>query len=630
LDAFRPDRLKPPYVLLEDRLTEGAGGQLYTEPEAVIRCEDPQGIEAAFDLIERGLAEGLHAAGLFSYELGYALEPKLRPLMPPRRGAPLIWMGLFGPPDVIGPAALDAAFARVGPPQPIRALEFAQDRARHGEQVQKILRLIEAGEVYQVNLTFPLSFHYDGDAIQLYAALRSRQPVRHGGMAALGDMAALSVSPELWLRVAEGQATTRPMKGTSAWGADPETDKRARERLSRDPKQRAENLMIVDLLRNDLARVARPGSVRVPELFNLETYPSLHTLTSTVTAQLAPHTTLRARIAALFPCGSIVGAPKIRAAEIIRSLEGRDRGVYTGALGAISPGGDMSFNVAIRTAALGADGQGQYGVGGGIVADSDPDAEYDEALLKARVLTDLATDYDLIETFRWSREVGFVRLVSHLNRMARSAGQLGFAFDRLAAEAALSRLAAVWGPGRLDQRVRLALTRAGTLAISHAAVAASKPFLTIGLAKARLDPGDPFLRHKTSRREIYERAFEAASAQGLDEALFLNRRGEVAEASRHSVFVEVNGRLVTPHLSDGVLPGVLRQHLIETGEAVEARVSMQDLHARPLMLGNSLHGLRPARLAPAAAGGTQRDVTAACASRPAPVRASSRDRRGKI
>ena len=585
------DSLTAPYVLLEDRLTAGGGGRLYAEPYAVIRCDDAGEVEAAFRRIEQGLADGLHGAGLFAYELGYALEPRLAPLMPERREAPLLWMGLFEPPKLVAAGVLDAAFASLAPPPPITALRSGNDQADHMDKVARILRLIEAGDVYQVNLTFPLRFDYAGAPLGLYAALRSRQPVAHGGVAALEDMTVLSVSPELWVEVTGGQATTRPMKGTAARDVDPAA-------LAADPKQRAENLMIVDLLRNDLARISAPGTVRVPDLFTVETYPSFHALTSTITSRLSGGASLRDRVAALFPCGSVVGAPKIRAGEIIRSLEPSPRGVYTGALGAISPGGDMAFNVAIRTAVLRPDGTGRYDVGGGIVADSDPEAEYEEARLKARVLTDLADDYGLIETFRWSRAAGFVRLGLHLDRLAASSRQLGFAFDRLEAECALRRLAAAWPAGAGDQRMRLQLARDGGLQITRADVTASNGVLKVGLAAARLDPGDPFLRHKTTRRDLYERAFVEAAARGLDEVLFLNRRGEVAEASRNSVFVELDGKLVTPPLTSGVLPGVLRRHLIESGQAIQQTVPLDLLTSHPLLLGNSLHGLRAARLEP--------------------------------
>jgi para-aminobenzoate synthetase / 4-amino-4-deoxychorismate lyase len=595
LTIFSFNDLDAPYVLLEDRLALDRPARLFSRPVEIIRCEDTGEVDRAFGRIEAGLARGLHAAGLLSYELGYALEPKLARLMPQLREVPLLWFGLFKAPRLVDPQALDNAFASLGAPPPIKGLSSGNDRLQHLENVEEVLRLIAAGDVYQVNLTFPLRFQYADDPLRLYGALRTRQPVAHGGVATLGDMTVLSVSPELWVETRGDQAMTRPMKGTSARGEDMRADQTAREALAADPKQQAENLMIVDLLRNDLARISTPGSVRVPALFTVETYPSFHTLTSTITSTLDAGRTLRERIAALFPCGSIVGAPKVRAAEIIRSLEPSPRGVYTGGLGAVAPNGDMAFNVAIRTAVVTPDGEGRYHVGGGIIADSDPGAEYEEACLKARVLTDLADDYALIETFRWSCIEGLVRLDLHLDRLARSARQLGFVFDRTKTEQALYALVVEWAPG--DRRLRLLLERDGTVEITHGAIVTPSQPLKVDLAVARVDPGDPFLRHKTTRRSHYDQTFEAAVAKGFDEVIFLNRRGEVAEASRNSIFVEVGGRLITPPVSSGALPGVLRGQLISCGRVFEEPVSLRLLQFNPMMLGNSLHGLRPASLA---------------------------------
>ncbi|WP_428394901.1 aminodeoxychorismate synthase component I [Lichenicoccus sp.] len=592
--------LTPPCILLEDRLNAAPFGLLYACPRAVIRCDDPGLLDEAFRAVEQGLAAGLHAAGLFSYELGYALEPKLATLMPAPSGTPLLWLGLFDAPTHIEGAAMDRMFAGFGPPPPVQ-LACSEDQARHAAGVREALRLIAAGDIYQVNLTFPIDFRYSGDPLALYAAMRARQPVAHGGFAALGEMTMLSVSPELWISVRDNVATTRPMKGTAERGKDPAEDAAARAALVANPKQRAENLMIVDLLRNDLSRISVLGTVQVPAMFTVESYPSLHTMTSTVMGRLRTGVSLREKIAAMFPCGSVVGAPKIRAGEVIRALEPVPRGFYTGALGAIAPSGDMQFNVAIRTAVLGAEGHGCYGVGGGIVADSDPDAEYEEAMLKARVLTDLAEDYGLIETFRWSASSGFVRLDLHLARMAASARALQFALDeRQVTQQLLGRVArwqAAYGDQqtRGDRRVRVLLARDGTVSVSDQDVVTPRGPMRVMLASDRLDPGDPFLGHKTTRRAIYERAFAEAKAMAVDEAVLLNRRGEVAEASRHTVFVE-DGRLVTPPLDCGVLPGVLRRSLLECGAATEAVVTPDMLASRPLWLGNSLHGLRRAML----------------------------------
>ena len=585
-------------MLLEDRLDRAAPARLYHDPVSIIRCDDAAEIDAALAEIGRGAAADLHAAGFLSYELGYALEPRLAPLMPPVRDTPLLWFGLFEKPRLLSATILDRAFAEHGPPPPITQLTPGHDRDQHTAKVLRILDLIGAGDVYQVNLTFPIRFRYPGDPLALYGALRTGQPVAHGGLVAMGDRTVLSASPELFLEVTGGRATVRPMKGTAARGADADADRAATAALRFDPKQRAENLMIVDLIRNDLARVSARGGVRTPELFNIETFPTFHALTSTVTAQLRPGLDLRAILAALFPCGSIVGAPKIRAGEVIADLEAGPRGVYTGAIGAISPAGDIDFSVAIRTAVVGADGEGRYGVGGGIVADSDPDAEYDEALLKARLLAELATDYGLIETFRWSARGGFVRLSAHLDRLAASAGQLGFTFRRPEVLEALAQRHNSLSRGDGDRRIRLVLTRDGGLTIADAAVDARPDrTLRLGVAEDRLDAGDAYLRHKTTRRAVYERAFVQASGLGLDEAVLLNRDGAVADGSRNSVFAELGGRLVTPPLDDGALPGVLRATLIAEGRAVEGRLTLDTVRgATRWFVGNSLHGLRAARL----------------------------------
>ena len=357
-----------PFVLLENRLAPDQPALLFRDPVSVVRCDKADEVDDALDRIQAGLARGLHAAGMLSYELGQALEPRLSGKTHRRSKTPLLWFGLFEAPHRVESRHLDAAFSSLAPPPPLRGLRPAHGLAEHVKGVRRILDLIAAGDIYQANLTFPIRFRFDGSPLALYAALRSRQPVAHGGFAAIGDFDVLSVSPELWLEVVDNQAVTRPMKGTTARGSDPSSDAAAKRALAACPKQRAENLMIVDLLRNDLARICDPGTVAVPKLFTVETYPSLHTLTSTVTGRLRGGLGLRDKLAALFPCGSIVGAPKIRAAEIIGGLEQGPRGVYTGALGRIAPNGDMAFNVAIRTAVIARDGRGVYGVGGGIVA----------------------------------------------------------------------------------------------------------------------------------------------------------------------------------------------------------------------------------------------------------------------
>ena len=592
-----------PLVLLEDRLSAASPARLYCKPANVVRCGRPEELEEAFHQIETGIASGLHAAGFFAYELGYALEPRLAGLMPRERTTPLLWFGLFEPPYLVPQAVLDIVFGGLAPPPPITELSTGHRRVDHVAKVVRALEMIAAGDIYQVNLTFPMCFRYAGSPLSLYAALRSSQPVAHGAFLRLDGISVLSASPELFVRTTGAVATTRPMKGTAARGPDQAADEHAKRLFAGDPKQRAENLMITDLLRNDLARISVAGTVRTPALFSVETYPSFHALTSTVTAELRAGVRLRERIGALFPCGSIVGAPKIRASEIIAEIEAAPRGIYTGSIGAIAPDGDMAFNVAIRTAVLDADGVGTYGVGGGIVADSVGDAEYDEALLKARVLTELAADYCLIETFRWSRSSGFVRLDHHLARLGASAGALGFAFSIGELSGRLLEIERGFAMARTDMRMRVALSRAGRIEVTCEPLNIEvRAPLRLCVTDVWLDAGDPFVRHKTSRRLAYEQARAVARQAGCDEGLLLNRSGMVADASRHTVFAEIEGRLVTPPASAGALPGILRGCMIASGEVEERALSVADLAASPrILLGSSLQGLRRADFAGAAA-----------------------------
>lgn len=588
-------RFDPPFVLLEDRIGETGAARLFSSPRALIQARTTRQVGAAMAGLERELGSGRHVAGYIAYEAFGAFEPRLAEALEARDGGPLLWFGVFDEVTILEPGALDEALCAFGPPPPLGALCAAHDQARHGAKVREVLRLIGRGDLYQVNLTFPLRFRYEGDPLALYAALRARQPVAHGAIVATGEQTLLSVSPELFVQRRGEGLTVRPMKGTAARGRDASEDAAIVAALQADPKCRAENLMITDLLRNDLSRVCTPGSVRTPSLFAVETYPTFHALTSTVVGRLARGQGLVETISALFPCGSVVGAPKIRAAEVIADLEATPRGAYTGAVGHASPDGGFAFSVAIRTAVLSAGGEGVYGVGGGIVADSDPQAEYEEALLKGQVLVELASDFGLIETLRWRPTGGFVRLERHLARLARSAAALGFASEPEAWSRRLRNASVGWS-GDQDLRVRLELSRDGAVAISQQPAAASPERLRVRVSRRILDAADPFLRHKTTRRRDHDAAFAEAAAAGLDEALLLDRQGRVADASRNSVFVLRDGRLLTPAVASGALPGVLRAELIEDGRAVEAELRPEDLAAGPFFLGNSLHGLRRAHL----------------------------------
>ena len=386
----RAETIGRPYVLFEDGRDHGRA-LLFDAPKEIIVARDAGEVARAFARMEAASRAGLHLAGYASYELGYALEPKLAARPSPESRTPLLLFGAFA-----APRAVNQDFGADLPESRI-SLRPAWTSEEYAQRFQKCRDYIFAGDVYQINLTFPLYGRFEGEPLALYRALRKRQPVAYGGVVALGGETIVSLSPEVFFEANSLASATgapmgrairaRPMKGTAQRGFMPPEDMARAKYLVEDEKSRAENLMIVDLLRNDLSRLAEVGSVKVTDLFTVQTYPTLHQMTSGIEAKLRENVTLAELFSGLFPCGSVTGAPKIRAMEIIRDLECAARGVYCGSLGVISPDGDMRFNVAIRTLTIFPDHELVCNVGSAIVADSTAREEYEECLIKARFLT---------------------------------------------------------------------------------------------------------------------------------------------------------------------------------------------------------------------------------------------------
>ena len=591
-----------PFILLDDSLTAmapGASGRtlLFEDPERVIAVYRPEDVEAGLDIVTDGLSRGLHAAGFFAYELGYCLEPKLQSLLPRDRRQPLFWIGLFREParftDAETRAWLDANGALER--STISDLQLSWTRDEYTDAFAKVQDYIAAGDVYQINLTLKYRFAFSGDPVALYSALRRKQRVEYGALIGAGDFQVLSLSPELFFRREGKHLTSRPMKGTAPRGRTPREDARLKTWLTVDEKQRAENLMIVDLLRNDLGRIAKIGSVEVTDLFTVETYRTVHQMTSGITAELRADMGLKDMLKALFPCGSVTGAPKVRAMEIIRELEAHPRGVYTGAIGHIAPNGDSQFNVAIRTLFIDADGAGEMGIGSGVVSDSKADAEFEECLLKAHFLTKADAPFELIETIRWERGLGFHLLERHLVRLQSSAAHFGYPYDRGKVLGALSAEVE-----RLDSdvhMVRLLLAEDGTITVTSTGIElpSRETVWRFAISDQRVDEKDALFFHKTTRRQFYDREMERQkAATGCDEVVFLNKKGELTEGTRTNLFLELDGRLFTPALTCGLLPGTLREELIDLPRAAasEAVLTLADLaRADRIYLGNSVRGL---------------------------------------
>jgi len=579
-----PDR---PFVLLDDaRSGKATPARLYRDPLEIVTAHDAASLGHLLDRLATGSA---HWAGFLTYEAGLLLEDRLADRLRPS-GLPLAWFGRFdgfediAPEDV--PALLpDAAGGWAGAPRP------KIDREGYDTALAKVQALISAGDIYQANLTIRAEVSTAGHPLALYAGLRERAKAGFGGVIWTGEDWLLSLSPELFFALHEGKVTTKPMKGTSTRGATPDEDAALIDHLQSDPKQRAENLMIVDLLRNDVSRVAEPGSVEVPQLFKVETYPTVHQMISTVTARLQPGLGTADLLRAIYPCGSITGAPKIRAMEVIDDVEETPRGIYTGSIGRVDPNGDAAFNVAIRTLHLPA-GQSvaTLGLGGGIVADSRVAEEWAECLAKGRFVADQRC-FDLIETMRFDPEQGIERLDLHMARMRASAQAFDFAFDR---HAVRNELQAATFRLREAKRVRLLLAKSGAVAIEISSLpsAPSGP-VPVAVVPLPVDADDFRLVHKTSDRAFYD---EARAKAGAFEVVFTDAEGFLTEGSFTTLYVERDGVLLTPPVSRRLLPGTLRTELIEAGRAKEADVRAEDL-AGGFYIGNAIRGILPARLA---------------------------------
>lgn len=594
----------PPFVLLDDARSDGAvPARLFRDPVELLVAPTVADVPALLDALEAARARGLYAAGYLAYEAGKALAPAWRGAGGDDSGedagagaAPPGWFGLFErveriDADAVADLLPDPASAWIGGVKP------RIDRADYEAAVERVLGLIRAGDIYQANLTFRADVAVLGNPLAAYARLRRTARAGYGGFIWTGAQAIASLSPELFFALKDGQAMARPMKGTAARQQGPDADARAARELAEDPKQRAENLMIVDLIRNDLSRVAVPGSVAVPDLFRVESFPTIHQLVSDVSARLPDGVGAVDVLRAAFPCGSITGAPKVRAMEIIDALEEGPRGLYTGSIGFIEPGGDAAFNVAIRTLVFPYSNDLQdgplsatLGLGSGIIADSAPSEEWRECLAKGEFVSAAGENFDLIETMHFDPVDGVLRLEAHLARLTASAAALGFRFDRHGArnslQSATFRL-------RAAARVRMRLAPSGALAIEVSPLPrlAELP-VPVAVSPAPMAADDYRLAHKTSQRAAYD---GARRESGAAEIVFVDEPGFVTEGSWSNIFVERDGLLLTPPLSLGLLPGVLRAELIDKGRAVESHLRLADL-GEGFFIGNSLRGLIPARL----------------------------------
>lgn len=575
------------YIFLDDQITQKT--RFYTDPIDIITIYDSNSIRLAMQKLLHYHGNGYHLAGYLSYELGMHLESKLNVLGSEISDEPLMHFGVFN--SFSEHAPIDCLYTSENIDLKLKP---SWTEAEYKKKFERTMTYIRQGDAYQVNLTFPMRATFKRSARTLYSAFRSRQKGSYGGIISLtGGPEIISHSPELFFSKFGKKMTMRPMKGTRPRAETAEADNKLKRNMKLDEKSQAENLMIVDLLRNDLSRISDTGSVKVPELFSLETYPTLHQMTSQVTSKLKDSQNFIDIFKGLFPCGSVTGAPKIRAMEIIKELEESDRGAYCGSIGYIEPGGAACFNVGIRTIIL-KEGELRYNVGSGLVMDSDASDEYAECILKADVLK--KQNSEILETFLWQPRTGVKNFSQHKKRLIKTANELKYPFKEVHFQNAIKSIISVDKP----QRVRLALNNLGEFNIQQSDY---EPYqinseVTFSLSKYPLSDKVQVTRHKVSDRNFYDgERNRIRKLTEADEVIFLNNKNEICEGSYTSIFIKKNGVLVTPPLSSGLLPGILRADLLEKKQAIERKLTITDIiEAKEVFLGNSLRGLMKAKL----------------------------------
>ncbi|MDN3427313.1 aminodeoxychorismate synthase component I [Microbacterium sp. APC 3898] len=570
-----------PYLLYEFRNEDGEVEPLFfTDPLEVLETHVLAEVPAILEKLEQAVSKGFYAAGYVSYEAAPAFHVEMQ--TQPAGEMPLVWFGIFNAPQKA------PVLSEEQEPYKVSEWKMASSVEHYQKGIQQIKQAIEEGDTYQVNYTERLSAEFDGNDLAFYRQLARNQQADYGAYLNLGRFRVLSASPELFFKVRNGQLTAKPMKGTAPRGRTTKEDQEQVAALLASKKEQAENLMIVDLLRNDMSRLAKRGSVKADPLFTVETYPTVHQLTSTIEAQLDKETTVLEWFQALFPCGSITGAPKISTMKYIAGLEQTPREVYCGAIGFITPGKDAVFNVPIRTVVIDREkGMARYGVGGGVTWDSTSEGEYKELQTKAEVLTAKRPVFSLLESLKL--ENGKYPLLDyHLARLQDSANYFHFPGNIQQAESELMKLAEKNPQG--IYKVRLLQNKAGKLELEAQETAAIGQPVKGALAFYAVDSKNPFLFHKTTHREVYNKASEGLP-KDVFSVLLWNEKQQLTEFTIGNLVLEKNGRFFTPPVSCGLLAGTFRQQLLDQQRIEEKILGKKDLETcDAIWLINSVRG----------------------------------------
>ncbi len=593
---------------MENRKSHEKDSFLFCNPVKDIICHAEEEIVRCLTEIDQERQKGFYLVGYISYEAGCILnEVQLSAERKSNLSLPFLHFIAFKERVAMSQSEVNAMLAQK-PQEPevyIANLKLNISEEEYADKLKLIKKHLVEGDTYQVNFTAQYHFEYPGSPLTLYAVLRDRQKVEYSAFLDYGDYQILSLSPELFFKKEGRKLTAKPMKGTMPRSPDIEIDQNNKAFLLADAKSRAENLMIVDLLRNDLSKLCAVNTLHVPQILNVESYETVHQMVSEISCDLEEGGSKNAFsdiVQNLFPCGSITGVPKKKTMEIIQALEKESRGIYTGAIGYIAPDEDMCFSVAIRTLFL-TGGLGKLGVGGGIVIDSDTKREYEEMKLKSKFLTGLLPHFNLVETMRFDKGSGFFNLDRHLARLSLSAHYFGLKCQGEKIKTSLQNQA-----GEIEDdsfyRFRIELDPSGDFVVAYQKVDSQylKNDLPVMLCEEPLDMDFALSRHKTTARSTrgkYNDRYQAflKNHPALFDVIFFNSRGHITEGSKSNVFIRQGTQWVTPGKNAAFLPGIMRQVFLENNRVIEAEVSIKDfLGAEEIVLTNSIIGFKRVKL----------------------------------
>jgi para-aminobenzoate synthetase/4-amino-4-deoxychorismate lyase len=589
---------KKTVIMLESSLwnKDNLHSYIFADPVKIIQTHSLSGISKCLKQIEAETKKGYYLSGFISYEAGYAYSHKLQGLNHDSVKIPLIWMGVFESPLIFDHKSnkfnkkIDLKNYYFDHSCRIKNLKLNINKDSYMKNVLKIKQLIAQGDTYQVNYTTKYKFTIQGSPLALYKKLRENQAIEYGGLIKTPDFEILSFSPELFFRKNKNLITVKPMKGTAKRGTDIKEDRIKQKQLAADVKNQAENLMIVDLLRNDLGQISKTGTVKVKKLFKVEKYKTLFQMTSEISSILKTNTGFGQLFSSLFPSGSVTGAPKIRTMQIIRELEPEPRGIYTGSIGFIAPKGNAVFNVAIRTIQI-KNNIAEMGIGSGITFSSDPSSEYDECKLKARFIT--MPEFKLIETMRWNKTSGISLLDHHLRRLKKSCMFFGIKFPKQDIIKQLHKLSRGLDKNT-DYRIRLILDKDSALSFQSAAIENEDfTYARIILTDKKTEKDNLFLYHKNTNRSVYDHEYRKYKKLGFFDVIFKNRQDQITEGAISNIYIKKENKLYTPPIKSGVLPGVFRSYLMDKkNPPIEKTLYLEDLkNADAIYCSNAVRGM---------------------------------------